>query len=544
MKINKIRWKNFTSWGNAWNEMDFSGKPGLSLIYGENGAGKSSIPNLIIYMLYGQIDGFTQKDIPNRINRHFEGEIFLESKNRNVHIYRALSPNSFKVTIDGESIDTAGKNNVQKWVEEEIYGIPYAIFRNSIVLSVNDFKSFADLSPKEKREIIDRMFGYHVINSASAKVKEAIKNTEYDITECEGSINGYESSIRDIDNAISDLKTHAETEPVVESELARVKSELTENAREYKRITPEITDFETILIKEESEKSGMHMEMSGIREKLGLYSKGICPLCGSPLDTHEHTDEKNRLESRLSELETGYRDICGKINETKAVLSESVSQKEKLVAKINALKVEKTRYETAILERSKANDEQLSRFAGMRENLLGKIAPKREELSKMERKRSVLEIVSGIFSENGLKQYISDIYVPVINAYVEDVCAKLGIAYKVSFTTGYDCAITFMGEDVPYRTLSNGERKKIDIAVTLAFLKIIKTKISDINILFLDEVLSSIDVSSCNEMLRIFHDFSNDSGLRIYMVHHANLDSTWVSDMIGVEKQNGFSHFV
>jgi len=97
---------------------------------------------------------------------------------------------------------------------------------------------------------------------------------------------------------------------------------------------------------------------------------------------------------------------------------------------------------------------------------------------------------------------------------------------------------------VNYKTLSTGERKKIDIAVTLAFLKIIKTKISDINILFLDEVLSSIDVSSCNELLKIFYDFSRDTNLRIYMVHHANLDSTWVDKVIEIEKHNGFSHFV
>ncbi len=211
---------------------------------------------------------------------------------------------------------------------------------------------------------------------------------------------------------------------------------------------------------------------------------------------------------------------------------------------INNLKVEKAKAETAMLEQSRAKDEQIANFKNMRKGIEDKIIPKKEELSKLNRKNDVLGIVSDIFSETGLKQYLSNIYVPMINTYVSEVCDKLGIPYRVVFTTGYDCIITFMGDEISYRTLSNGERKKIDIAVTLAFLKIIKTKISDINILFLDEVLSSIDVSSCNELLRIFHDFSKDTSLRIYMVHHANLDSTWVDNIIEIEKQNGFSHFV
>lgn len=40
MKINKLRWKNFMSWGNAWNEIDFDTQPGLSLLCGKNGHGK------------------------------------------------------------------------------------------------------------------------------------------------------------------------------------------------------------------------------------------------------------------------------------------------------------------------------------------------------------------------------------------------------------------------------------------------------------------------------------------------------------------------
>ena len=544
MKINKLRWKNFTSWGNAWNEMDFDTKSGLSLICGVNGSGKSSISNLIIYMMYGQIDGFTQKDIPNRINKHFEGEIFLESNNHNVHIYRALSPNDFKVEVDGESIDTAGKNNVQKWMEDEIYGIPYSIFRNSIVLSVNDFKSFADLTPKEKRDIIDRLFGYNVINAASVKIKDVLKNIKNDISVCENNIEGYESSISEIDSAISELKNKVVTESVTKTDIDSISKELSANAAKYKKTVSELEEKRKTLSDLNEEKRKISNGLDSIESKLELYSKGICPTCGADLNTHDHNEIKNSLNKQKEDLENAYEKICDDAEIANSNFKNCATIKESLVEAINNLKVEKAKAETAMLEQSRAKDEQIANFKNMRKGIEDKIIPKKEELSKLNRKNDVLGIVSDIFSETGLKQYISNIYVPMINTYVSEVCDKLGIPYRVVFTTGYDCIITFMGDEISYRTLSNGERKKIDIAVTLAFLKIIKTKISDINILFLDEVLSSIDVSSCNELLRIFHDFSKDTSLRIYMVHHANLDSTWVDNIIEIEKQNGFSHFV
>ena len=149
-----------------------------------------------------------------------------------------------------------------------------------------------------------------------------------------------------------------------------------------------------------------------------------------------------------------------------------------------------------------------------------------------------MNTVCGVFSNDGLKQYISDIYVPMINGYVEGACTQLGINYRIVFDTGYACSIWSLGEEVPYSTLSTGERKKVDIAVTLAFLQIVKSRVPDINILFLDEVLTNIDVESCNDMLRIFKKFADDNGLSIYIVHHANLDSVYADNVAANENIN------
>lgn len=544
MKINKLRWKNFTSWGNSWQEMNFDKAPGVSLISGKNGAGKSSISNAIIYMLYGQLDGFAQKDIPNHINKHFEGEIFFTTNEHVVYIYRALSPNGFKVTIDGESIDTAGKNNIQKWLEEEIYKIPYDIFKNSIVLSVDDFKSFVDLSPKEKRDIIDRMFGYHIINVASSKVKDKLKSIRSEINLKETSIQGYNSSISEISSNISKINSESEDISETVSLFENIKEKMKQDVVDYKSRVSDIQTLETKLNSVSSRLQELNYESKEIQSKLKLYENGICPTCGTSLSTESHRYFKSELLNRQSKITEDHNTNKKKYEELNKEYNEICLKKAALMDRINDMKVEYAKYETIINEHGKSKESQIANLESMKSSIEIKMEPQREELVKLEKQNKLLNIVSDIFSENGLKQYISNIYIPLINDYVNEACTNLCIPYRVVFTTGYDCEISFMGDMVKYKTLSRGERKKVDIAVTLAFLKIIKTKISDINLLFLDEVLSGIDVASCNDLLKIFSDFSKDTELRIYMVHHANLDSTWVDENIEIEKQSGFSHFM
>lgn len=48
MKIEKLKWRNFTSWGNSWQELTFDKESSLTLLCGENGAGKCLSGDTII----------------------------------------------------------------------------------------------------------------------------------------------------------------------------------------------------------------------------------------------------------------------------------------------------------------------------------------------------------------------------------------------------------------------------------------------------------------------------------------------------------------
>jgi DNA repair exonuclease SbcCD ATPase subunit len=199
MKINRVEFKNFASYGNRTQVIEFNkDKSDLYLVLGGNGAGKSTLAKVITYLCYGKVEGANLKDLPNRVNGALWGKIWMESKNNTIEIERGINPGIFNVKINGSEYDVAGKSNLQDFLETEIYEIPYHVFKNVIILSVNDFKSFITMSPYDKKRIIDKIFGFSIINEMAEAVKEQRRSI---IDE----IRTYEDEIRTLNDSIDSV---------------------------------------------------------------------------------------------------------------------------------------------------------------------------------------------------------------------------------------------------------------------------------------------------------------------------------------------------
>ena len=164
MKILKIEWRNFSSYGNRLQTLEFPDEACLFQIVGENGAGKTTISQVIAFALYGKVEGKKLGDIPNRINGHAWVRIEFENNGKIITVERGLEPSIFSLSINGIQYDQAGNNNVQSYLADDLIGIPYYVFNNTISLSINDFKSFIKMSPQDKRAIIDKIFGFNELN--------------------------------------------------------------------------------------------------------------------------------------------------------------------------------------------------------------------------------------------------------------------------------------------------------------------------------------------------------------------------------------------
>ena len=542
MKLKKISWKNFKSYSNAMTELVFGNDPSLNLIVGTNGTGKSSIADCIIYALYGKIDGTNNSDIPNRINKNFYVKIELDCNGHEVIVERGLSPNLFVVTIDGVVVDTAGKNNVQTMLEENYYKIPYSVFKNTLILSINDFKSLVDLNPSDKRNIIDKIFGFTEYNLMVKLIKEDIKMLDSSLISNEGSLKTATGSIEKYEQQLKELKSKEVSKEEIE-ELAEKINEAKKLKATNEENIKKLDEVRKKLDKQTTEKNmdirDLKRKIEDNKKKIKLIDSKKCPTCGSSLDTDEFHKERERLVSENESCETAISEMTSIIKDLSNKIRVVDSKKNVFVDAINKSGltdlVSDLKYKVSL---RKNNSQPL---LNLKESLNEQIVKLNEERELLSKRKMVYDCVMQILGDGGIKEYIASKYIPTINQIISEMMEFMGINYNVVFDKTFKATITSNGYNVTYNSLSTGEKKRIDFATVVSFIKLLKLQLGDMNLLFLDEMLASIDINGVSDMMTILKDLSVELNMNIYIIHHAQVENVVFDNVMETSKPDGFS---
>jgi energy-coupling factor transporter ATP-binding protein EcfA2 len=117
----------------------------------------------------------------------------------------------------------------------------------------------------------------------------------------------------------------------------------------------------------------------------------------------------------------------------------------------------------------------------------------------------------------------------------------MNVDYDIYFDEEFSAVMTHLGEEISPASLSTGEAKKVDIVVLLALIKLIKIKFSQLNILFLDEVFSSVDINNVYHMIRSLGKITRELKLNTIVVNHSILPHEEFDYILRTDKKNGFS---
>ena len=542
MKLKKISWKNFKSYSNSMTELVFGKNPSLNLIVGTNGTGKSSIADCIIYALYGKIDGTNNGDIPNRINKNFYVKIELECNGHEIIVERGLAPSLFAVTIDGAIVDTAGKNNVQSMLEENYYKIPYSVFKNTLILSINDFKSLVDLNPADKRNIIDKIFGFTEYNLMVKLIKEDIKVLDTSMYTNEGSLKTATVSIEKYEQQLQELKSNEVSQEEID--------ELTEKINEAKKLKAtneenikKLDDVRKKLDKQTTEKNmdirDLKRKIEDNKKKIKLIDSKKCPTCGSSLDTDEFHKERERLIQENESCENAIKEMTSIISDLSNKMKAVDSKRNVFVDAINKSKLMDLASDLKYKISLRKNNSQP--LLNLKESLNTQIHQLNEEKEILSKRKMVYDCVMQILGDGGIKEYIASKYIPTINQIISEMMEFMGINYNVVFDKTFKATITSNGYNVTYNSLSTGEKKRIDFATVVSFIKLLKLQLGDMNLLFLDEMLASIDINGVSDMMTILKDLSVELNMNIYLIHHAQVENVVFDNVLETSKPDGFS---
>jgi DNA repair exonuclease SbcCD ATPase subunit len=547
MRIKKIEWRNFSSYGNRKQEIEFGDEASLYQVVGENGAGKSSISGVITFGLYGKLEGKKLKDIPNRINGNAWVRITLECNGSEVVVERGLEPNLFKLYINGAEYDQAGVRSVQDYLSEDILGIPYYVFNNTISLSINDFKSFIKMSSQDKRSIIDKIFGFHVLNQMrdllrdeNRKIKETLDNISGKLSSLESTIG---SSLNEMDNLANQLKQEStdkkgQLQKSLETfeDLQSIHSKKTEEFRENENnLAIEISNTNRLMIESRT-------KIQDTQRKIKLYELDQCPTCQSSLDSEFHHCIKDGLVAeqasstlQLDELAKTMSDLREKEKEIFAIKTDILDKGRKIEIKISEI-----RRDLKHLEES-TGDKQLQSLQRIVDNLSIEKEKMSAESFKNQEKNNWLKTLDEILGEKGVKQMAIRTILPSLNSEILDLLSKMHLDYQVVFDEEFNATIYHMGVEIATQTLSTGEMKKVDFVVLIAIMKLMKMKFSSINLLFLDELFSSVDPDGVHSILRILRSVCKELGLNIFVINHAPMPHEIFDWKLEVSKANNFS---
>jgi DNA repair exonuclease SbcCD ATPase subunit len=572
MIISELGIRGFKSYGNNEQILKLKTERGeLILLVGNNGSGKSSLLDSFDFTLYGKVRGRKKKwatlsTLPNRINGELLNRIKFISNGTEVEVRRGISPNVLELIENGITNDRAGKSKIDEKIEKYI-GMDIETFKSFISMSINDFKNFISLSNDEKQLLLDKLFNLEIINILNGILKDISKNNKIRMASLDSEIKTLDESIesinKSIDKAIEREKEEArlaieKQKEDIQAEIDRLTEEINSKKHDYKSLKEKIekikdkdNELSEELEKEKKQYINTQNDINNVQKEIDLYDSGKCPTCKTDFTNSEYftklrsslIQKKECLNSIKLEIENNIEKINDKKNKLKIIFEKTTksfndltyllknykSQIDKLIQKKSTeLHTPVTNISANILEFQKTIKELEKKKKFSSENI---------DLCK--EKELYYKELNRIFGEDGVKKSIIAGIIKPINHFINENIKKMELSFDVRLDETFTAEIRQLGSVIEHDSLSTGEQKLINISIIIAYLKLIRTK-KHINILFLDEVFSSVDIDNIQRILMLLKSFSNDYNVNIFVVHHAVLNQEMFDRILLIEK-NVFS---
>ena len=312
MIFTRLKLNNFKSHEHSVISFD----KGISVIVGENGAGKSTILEAISFALFKQHTGKKIDDLVRNNSNAMSVELEFNSNGREYKIVRqkksALKSSLFKKTSpdSGYVHICTGDKEVSSEIRQ-ILDIDSDLFLNAIYIRQGEIAELVDKTPAEKDQLIAKLLGIDSLEIAWKNLLPFISNYERKLSELEGKLFNSKVLYEDFDKKRSELESLKQRGHELEDQIDEVDEllkDLSESKRDLERekeiYENQLNNLEhenKTLAKLEEEKRTVQENLDKIREaeeeieRLGKYV--------SKLDIYLEFEKAVKNIQRLKEQE-------------------------------------------------------------------------------------------------------------------------------------------------------------------------------------------------------------------------------------------------
>jgi DNA repair exonuclease SbcCD ATPase subunit len=579
IKFKTLVVQNFLSYGAVPTSIQLD-RAGTTLLLGEdldntssgtgaNGVGKTALLNALVYAVYDKpISSISKDNLINNVNKknmsvtvEFEkdGHTYVISRNRKVKA--GTAGNFTQLYIDGE--DKTPAKDVNEEIEK-IIGIPYELFVRIVAFSAIH-ESFLDLPSRHptqanQTDIIEELFRLKTLSEKAELLKQQMKDTELSLKAQEEKNalldkehQRYAAQLVAAKDRVNRWEQqHKLTIESLNEELEKIKKI---DVSEQRALFSNLELYEESIEKLMTEKDSLTNKLSEAnkirkekKHELEHLDGGICPYCKQTYGINKK--DRTNIEKQLTKAIADINEYTTKIDDLNDNIKDATT----------AYKKAKKQLHFDNIEDLYKLDSHIKSLADRIEETKQTINPHMEALKELENVKLDKKDLTAV---NNLKQThehqsfllklltkkdsfvrkaLLNKNIPFLNQRLQTYLNDLGLPHVVEFTHEMTAKITQFGHEMDFGNLSNGQKARVNLALSFAFRDVLQSMHDYVNICLLDEVLDvGLDTVGVLAAAKMLKRKARDEKLALYIISHRDeIDSAFDRKMI-VQLSGGFS---
>ena len=560
-----VKWKNFLSAGNTFTEIELDTHKN-TLIMGHNGSGKSTFLDALTFSLFGKPFRKVNKgNVVNSINlKNCEVHIEFTISNKRYKVIRGVKPNIFEIYCDGIMVNQdAAVKDYQDYLEKHILKMNYKSFTQIVILGSASFTPFMQLSPNDRRTIIEDLLDIQIFSAMSTVVKNRLQMNREGLEKNRIVLTSKEENKTYIEQTLASLKANNEEKLVelkfkkeeIETLLSSEKINVWSLEKRLDKALEQDLDLSPLKSKH-SKLVGFKAKMENNRDRhindTDFFSaNGTCPTCHQDINEHHAKDMVDNNFKKIAELDDGLNKVSEQID---SVLAD-IEKIDTILRNINQIKVDlssaKATYNNTAnnLKQIVAQIDSFSVSDKTTQDSERQLATVEHDISNLQAEKEALlderqyiDLATTLLKDGGIKTKIIKQYLPIINKQINKYLAKLGFFVNFNINENFDeCIKSRYRDEFSYHNFSEGEKLRIDLAILLTWRQIAKLKNSvNVNIIVFDEILDrAMDNAGIDEFMKIMWDMGE--GTNAFVISHKDTMVDRFQRTLRFEKVKNFS---
>jgi len=590
VRFDKLSIVNFLSVGEIPVTVEFS--KGLHVITGKNNdkpdrrnaIGKSTVADALYFSIFGETLRDIKKDlITNNITggkTHVELDFEVTTTNGSdsYKVIRTLGPSKVFIYKNNEDKTRDSITNTTKYICNVISASP-SIFKNCVIMTVNNATPFMAKNKIEKRKFIEDIFGMEVFSQMLTMLRSEYNEIKRDYDtemvkyeEIENSIKNYHAQKdltlarrkdkkqtyldRQQNNTVEIEDLQQQYDSLKCEDVDQLETKINTLQGQLKTCDDKISEYISTIGEEKAKICHKKEQIS----KIGT-EEDTCPVCLRPIEEHDLDNiekEKQQLKDTVDKMVDDVKIIHAslvKVKDIKQKVQDNISRYNNKVSEARVVHQKRENITQRVDQLNKWQDELKvdlevvkslqTDFDKLIEETTSRIDTASNKISDYRQKISKLDIVKYVVSEEGVKSYIVQKLLDLLNNKLLHYLRKLDSNSICIFNEYFEEEILNEKNKVcSYFNFSGAERKSIDLACLFTFSDIRRMQGGvKYNIAIYDELFdSSFDEKGIELITQILQDRVEElDECSIVISHRKESIKAVTGDVIYLEKTNGIT---